>query len=102
MNSSVNPATVQVDAMVSVSRKMDSAILAKYGSDPVFIAVANKARCLCTGHVFFLFCGKCEYFNQQDIWVWFYMQILKAHLTDLRYADDVPLTITSVRYREAA
>ena len=99
MNSSVNPATVQVDAMVSVYRKMDSAILAMYGSDPVFIAVANKARCLCTGHVFR---GKCEYFNKQDIRVWFYMQILKDHLTDLRYADDVALTITSVRYGEAA
>ena len=77
MNSSVNPATVQVDAMVSVYRKMDSAILAMYGSDPVFIAVANKARCLCTGHVFR---GKCEYFNKQDIWVWFYMQILDMQI----------------------
>ena len=49
MNSNINPATVQVDAMVSVSRKRASAILAKYGSDTVFI-----------------FRGKCEYFSEEQ------------------------------------
>ena len=49
INRNLNPATVQVDAMVSVSRKRDSAILAKYGSDLVFI-----------------FRGKCELFSEEQ------------------------------------